>query len=169
MSTRSGSTGSALRRALGSLFTRQEGQAALEFLLLIPTYVIFLLITVDFGVLMYEYVSVNNAAREGARYGATNCGSGSCAETAVRTRTIERSGGILSAANSGEITVGWIDVTTNGTGSNRNRGDSVIVRINHAYSFLFAPVGPTVPVFACADMRLERNDNAGSLPTTTAC
>jgi hypothetical protein len=146
-----------------------HGQAALEFMLVIPAFVIFLGLVVDFGMLTYQYVSIANAAREGARYAATNCFDfdGECSETRVRNQTIMRSGGILSPANAAEVTVGWInriDPT-----SNSGRGDSVVVRINHPYNFMFVPVGPSIPVVACADMRLEQRDRGLGLPTGTEC
>ena len=51
---------------------RDEGQAAFEFLMVLPILVLFFLIVIDFGVAMYEYVSVSNSVREGARFGAVN-------------------------------------------------------------------------------------------------
>jgi len=148
---------------------RDDGQAALEFMLIIPSFVVFLFLIVDFGMLMYEYVSVANAAREGARYGATNCrfSAGSCSVGVVQDQTIDRSGGILASSNRGEVSVGWVDRT--GDGRNDRRGDSIVVSINHPYRFLFLPAGPSIPVVACADMALERDDRGAPLPTGAGC
>lgn len=154
-------------RALAWLTRRDEGQAAIEFLLIIPTFMLFMFLIVDFGMLTYEYVSIANAAREGARYAATNCGDGSCTASDVRARVIDRSGRILTLANVSEISVGWIDTT--GDGLNSGRGDSVTVFIDHPYTFWFSPAGPGIPVMSCADMRLERRDQTTGLPTGTAC
>jgi hypothetical protein len=150
----------ALRRRLRflPLFRREEGQAAFEFLLILPFFVFFLLLLIDFGIMMYEYVSVSNAVREGARYGAVNCGDGGCTYDDVCLRVVERSGGILSDSDCGTpaVTVGWPD------GS--DRGDSVAVKVDHDYKFLFFPnsilgIGNiTIPVVSCADMRLEQKD-----------
>ena len=154
---------------------REEGQAALEFMLVLPFFILFILLVVDFGLMMYEYVSISNAVREGARYGAVNCGkdgtpSGSCSEALVKTRTINRSGGILSV--SAEVTVGWVDRSLVPV-DNQGQGDSVIVHVNHPYRFLFVPFpGVTIPVVSCADMRLEQRDKAPvppGLPAGTNC
>ena len=157
---------SPLKRASSRLRRRRaSGQAAIEFVLVIPTFVIFLLLIVEFGMLTYEYVSVANAVREGARYGAVNCGTGTCSETVVRDRTIQRSGNILTSANAAEVTVGWTDLNGGGIG----KGDSVRVRVDHMFNFMFLPAGPGIPVVSCADMRLERNDRGSSLPAAPAC
>ena len=94
-----------------SLRRGENGQAALEFLLVLPIFIGFMLLVVDLGVLMYEYVSIANAVREGTRYGSINCGDGSCTEDEVKTRIIERSGGILANTPDDQIkvTVSWID------------------------------------------------------------
>jgi len=161
---------SSLRR-LFPLFRREEGQAAFEFVLILPFFVFFLLLLIDFGIMMYEYVSVSNAVREGARYGAVNCGDGACTvDTAldgsdgVRDRVLDRSGGILGEDNRDEVTVVWPDGST--------RGDSVVVKVDHDYDFLFFPndilgIGEIkIPVVSCADMRLEQTDKAQSLPSS---
>jgi hypothetical protein len=142
-------------RRLIPLFRREEGQATFEFVLILTFFILFLLLLIDFGIMMYEYVSVSNAVREGARYGAVNCGDGSCTvDTApdgsdgVRDRVLERSGGILGEDNRGEVTVGWPDGSS--------RGDSVVVKVTHPYHFLFFPA--TIDVVSCADMRLEQKD-----------
>jgi len=164
---------SSLRR-LFPLFRREEGQAAFEFVLILPFFVFFLLLLIDFGIMMYEYVSVSNAVREGARYGAVNCGDGACTVDGVdgvKQRVVDRSGGILS--NTGEVTVGWIDNDLDGR--NYGRGDSVVVKVDHDYDFLFFPnnflgIGDIkIPVVSCADMRLEQTDKTDPLPSGSGC
>ena len=49
-----------------------RGQALVEFALVAPVMLVVLLLAVDFGRLFFSYVSVNNAAREGAYYAATH-------------------------------------------------------------------------------------------------
>jgi len=155
----------AIRRRLRflPLFRREEGQATFEFVLILPFFILFLLLLVDFGIMMYEYVSVSNAVREGARYGAVNCGDGTCSVALVQDRVLKRSGGILS--NTGEVTVGWVD--NDGKAPNSNRGDSVVVRVKHPYKFLFFPA--SIDVVSCADMRLEQTDKTSGLPSGSGC
>lgn len=129
---------------------RDEGQAAFEFLLIVPGLIIFILLLVDFGMLMYGYVSVSNATREGARFASVNCGAGACTTSAVQTRVIDRSGGFLSDVN--DVDVNWL-----GTGASQRRGDPVQVRVDYPHNFLFFPA-VTVPIQSCSTMRLERND-----------
>ena len=156
-----------------SLFRKEEGQSALEFVLVLPVFVVAFLMVVDLGMLMYQYVSVSNAVREGARFGAVNCGDGSCdtidlTET-VFDRTIARSSGVLDPlASPAEVTVGWLDNTVP-LDNNRGRGDSVVVKVDHDYIFMFLPGSISIPVVSCADMSLEQSDTATTLPTATGC
>lgn len=135
---------------------REEGQAAFEFLLTIPFLFVFFLLLVDMGLMMYSYVSVSNAAREGARYGAVNCGDGGCTAADIQGRTVERSGGLIEA---GDVSVGW-------TGN--ARGESVVVRIDYDHDFLFTP-GVTVTVRSCSDMRLEQSDGDATAGGIQSC
>ena len=147
------------------LFRREEGQSALEFVLVLPVFVAAFLLMVDLGMLMYQYVSVSNAVREGARFGSINCGDGSCTDDEVKTRIIDRSGGILSDPT--EVQVDWMD-NEPFDGFISSRGDSVVVRVNHPYNFLFLPF--TIDVVSCADMSLEQADQTAILPATaTGC
>ena len=151
---------------------REEGQAALEFLLILPAFLLFFLLVVDFGIMMYQYVSVSNAVREGARYGAINCRPtsvppGTCTSSLVQQRVIDRSGGILTSL--GDVTVGWVDNNNPpDPANNHDRGDSVVVKVNHPYGFLFS-VGPAVRIVSCADMSLEQKDNGTGLLSGTRC
>ena len=148
-----------------SLLRRQHGQSALEFLLILPVFVAAFLMVVDLGMLMYQYVSVSNAVREGARFGSINCGDGSCTDDEVKTRTLNRSGGILSDPT--EVQVDWMDNEPL-DGFISSRGDSVVVRVTHPYNFLFLPF--TIDVVSCADMSLEQADQTAILPeTATGC
>ncbi len=157
-------------RWYNSLFRREEGQSAFEFLLVLPLFVLAFLLVVDLGMLMYQYVSVSNAVREGARFGAVNCGDGSCEDDGsetVKQRTIARSSGILNP-NSNSVTVGFLDNTVPAD-NNRGRGDSVVVKVDHDYTFMFLPGSFSMPVVSCADMSLEQSDTATTLPTATGC
>ena len=137
------------RRPLRTLSRHQGGQAAIEFMLVLPFFLGFFLLVVDFGIWMYEFVSVANATREGARYAAVNCGGGGCTWNDITAQTLSRSGGILGAAS--QVTGGWVDSNVDGK---YNRGEPVVVRVKHPYKFLFLNF-PT-SVVSCIDMRLEQ-------------
>ena len=148
-----------------SLFRREEGQSALEFVLVLPVFIIAFLMVVDLGILMYQYVSVSNAVREGARFGAVNCLDGDCTDDGsetVKQRTIARSSGVLDPLAPEEVTVSWLDNSV--PLDNRwGRGDSVVVKVDHDYNFMFLPGSISIPVVSCADMSLEQSDPAAGL------
>ena len=149
-----------------SLRRREKGQAALEFLLVLPIFIGFFFLVVDLGMLMYEYVSISNAVREGTRFGAINCGDGECTDDEVKERTIDRSGGILERpGDMPEVTVDWVD--NDGDGIHYARGDSVVVRVTHPYDFIFFP--GSLNVYSCADMSLEQTDRTTTLPIGSEC
>ena len=50
----------------------EEGQAMVEFALILPIFLLILCGIIDFGWLFYNQLSLNNACREGARYAVVN-------------------------------------------------------------------------------------------------
>lgn len=135
-------------------------------MLVLPFFFLFFLLMIDLGLMTYSYISVANAAREGARFGAVNCGAGgTCTAADIVDRVIERSGGILDAGDAGNVTVAWADAT--GDGSVTGRGDAVSVNIDTPYNFLFFPY--SIDVRSCSDMRLEQADRNTSLPGGGGC
>lgn len=123
----------------------ERGQAAFEFLLILPLFVLFILLLIDFGIVMYGYVSVANAAREGARFASVNCETGTCSLEDIRDRTIERSSGFIT--DHAEVTV---------SSAGEARGDSVAVTATRDHQFLFIP-GARFDITSCAAMRYERD------------
>jgi Flp pilus assembly protein TadG len=153
-----------------SLIRRSEGQSAVEFAMILPFFLLFILLAVEFGLLMWSAVSVANAAREGARFAAANCSVGACDVASIRTRVIERSGGVLRPGDEAEITVAWPEGTL--------RGDPVAVRIDHTHTLLFLPnlaalvgggAAGQMPVQACSTMRLESDDSGSPPPGSVTC
>lgn len=131
-------------------FDDERGQAAFEFLLIVPTFLLFFLMLIDFGVTMYGYVSVANGVRDGARLGSANCGDGSCTVSEIQDRVVERAGGFLSGT--GDVSVDWPE--------GKERGDAVAVRVSHDHEFLFFPFTWTIE--SCAEMRLERTESGSA-------
>ncbi|MBQ2848129.1 MAG: pilus assembly protein [Clostridia bacterium] len=56
---------------------REDGQAMVEFALVLPIFLLILCGIIDFGWLFYNQLSLNNACREGARYAVVNTADGS--------------------------------------------------------------------------------------------
>ncbi|MBE6819606.1 MAG: pilus assembly protein [Ruminococcaceae bacterium] len=54
----------------------EDGQAMVEFALILPIFLLILCGIIDFGWLFYNQLSLNNACREGARYAVVNTAEG---------------------------------------------------------------------------------------------
>ncbi len=160
-------TVSVARKSFKKVPCRRHGQAAFEFALILPVFIVFMLLIVDFGVLTYQYVSLANAAREGARYGATGCGANLCNQADVWDRTRDRSGGILDAGDTAEVSIGWANINGDSTAS-MTTADAIVVSVVHPYNFLFVP-GARIDVISCADMRVEHRRPPGDLSVVTGC
>jgi hypothetical protein len=124
---------------------RQRGQALVEFAFVVPIFLMLLLGIVDFGMAFKAWISITNAAREGARIGAVHA---DCA--AVVDRTVETSADLLTPA----------DVTVDNCEG--DPGESVVVTVAYDYEYI-TPLGAFVEglsggplhMEASADMRLE--------------
>jgi Flp pilus assembly protein TadG len=143
-------------RALERLHNNRRAQATVELLILTPLVIFLFLIVIDFSLALREAVMVNNAVREGARYGALG---GSITPAQITDRVVDSADGAVQA---GEVEVGY----PNGT----DRGDSVVVRAEHDYTFKFLSnifaISPTLTLTSCADMRLETTASGGGSGVT---
>jgi Flp pilus assembly protein TadG len=143
-------------------FRHETGQAALEFMLVIPGIIALILLMIDLGLMTYSYIAVANSVREAARFGSVNCG-GTCSEGLVQARAVDRSGGILKSTAG--ITVRWQDVVSDGITA--GRGDAVVVSVTTPYEFLFFP--GSINVKACSSMRIEQQERGTGLPSGGGC
>ncbi len=57
-----------MKKAIRKKQKREDGQAMVEFALILPIFLLILCGIIDFGWLFYNQLSLNNACREGARY-----------------------------------------------------------------------------------------------------
>jgi Flp pilus assembly protein TadG len=76
---------------------RTRGQSLVEFALVLPIFMLLLAGMVDFGLGLYSYMTIINAAREGGRLAATNCTATDCTGS-VQTKTAASSNGILTTS-----------------------------------------------------------------------
>ena len=60
------------RRTDAEKSSRTRGQSMVEFALILPVLLLLLAAAIDLGRLFYAYVAVENAAKEGAFFGARN-------------------------------------------------------------------------------------------------
>ncbi len=68
---------------------KEDGQAVVEFALILPIFLLILCGIIDFGWLFYNQLTLNNACREGARYAVVNTDDG--ADMQAITTHIENS------------------------------------------------------------------------------
>ena len=123
-----------------------------EFALVLPLMLIVLFMAVDFGVGLTRWISITNAAREGARCGAVGADVPDIAQ-----RVVDASNGTLVA---GDVSVSYPDGQT--------VGSSVVVDVNYDYD-LITPLGhfltlafSSLSLSASSNMRLEQVPPSGA-------
>ncbi|HET8943212.1 MAG TPA: TadE/TadG family type IV pilus assembly protein [Dehalococcoidia bacterium] len=129
---------------------KERGQSMVEFVLVLPIFLLLVFSIVDFGMGFHAWLTVTNSAREGARLGAVR---GSNAEIVTR---VHNTADTLDAA----------DMTVTVTNAQGNPGESVVVDVDYDYTLITpldnilkmisgGTVGPTITLSSTADMRLE--------------
>ena len=79
------------------LFRSEKGQALVEFALVLPLLLALLCGIIDFGWLYYHQITLNNAAREGARYAVIHYDPAENWKDAAESRMISSMAGVSSA------------------------------------------------------------------------
>lgn len=138
--------------------TNQRGQSLLEFALLAPFVLFFLLALVDFGIAIDRRIVLDHAVREGARFasvGGQALNSGSAASVQdVKTYTSAQAQGVVN-----NNTIGLCYVDENGSGF--GLGDTVRVTADYTYSLvtglnaIIPGINPTIQMNASASARAE--------------
>ncbi len=77
---------------------RDHGQSLVELALTLPLLFLILFGTIDLGRAYFAYVTITNAAREGARYGMTDSTSSTYVSD-ITQRAVNENGGVISASN----------------------------------------------------------------------
>lgn len=126
------------------------GQSLVEFALIVPLFLLLVFAIVDFGMGFYSWITVTNAAREGARVGAVG------ADQATIIQRVKDTSGSLNNSN----------LTVSVTNAQGNAGEEVGVSVQYKYT-LITPVssvmgkisggslGPNINFTATSKMRLE--------------
>lgn len=78
-------------------FRSEKGQALVEFALVLPLLLTLLCGIIDFGWLYYNQITLNNAAREGARYAVIHYDPAEDWRDAAESRMISSMAGVNSA------------------------------------------------------------------------
>jgi hypothetical protein len=66
----------------------EGGQTLVEYALVLPVLLLLLLGIMDFGIVVFKYNTIANAAREGARFGIVRAGDAGLIEDHVLARTV---------------------------------------------------------------------------------
>lgn len=128
----------------------ERGQSMVEFVLVLPIFLLLVFGIVDFGMGFHAWLTVTNSAREGARLGAVR------ASNADIVTRVHNTADTLDAAN----------MTVTVTNAQGNPGESVVVDVDYDYTLITpldnilgivsgGSVGPTITLSSSADMRLE--------------
>jgi Flp pilus assembly protein TadG len=121
---------------------RRCGQSLVEFVVVLPVMLLVLLMAIDFGRLLFSYVQITNAAREGAAYGITHP-----EDTAgIRTRALQETNVQADAQG----TTGALAITvacspqTCATAATSATSNIVTVTVSAPFSFLTPVIGSIV-------------------------
>jgi Flp pilus assembly protein TadG len=149
------------------LARRQQGQATLEFVLMIFPFLVVALLAIDFGVFGWDLVSVTNAAREAGRYASVNCvpnihpdTTPGCQPIDVQRIAVERSDGMLTNT---DVAVWWCDRTPSNGLIMPARGDSVVVTVTKTHDLYFVPNPAALPIYVKVDAPVEKLDAGSTL------
>lgn len=139
--------GKGLKRRLSK---GERGQSLVEFVLVLPIFLVLLFAIIDFGMGFHAWLTVTNSAREGARLGAVQASS---SEIESRVR-----------ATAGTLDQDKLTVTvTNAQGAS---GDPVSVDVSYHYDLITplssilglvggSSIGSSLTFSAHSEMRLE--------------
>jgi Flp pilus assembly protein TadG len=127
-----------------------------EFALVIPIMLTLLAGMIDFGIGLYRYMTIINAARDGARYASLNCGTNTPAcSSNVISRTTTATQGIGATVPQPVCKNAAGTVVTCDSGSARD-GGSVTVTVNYTYPMIWPlAFGNTIPMGASSTFMVK--------------
>jgi PKD repeat protein len=117
---------------------RGRAQALVEFALIVPVFLFLVVIAIDFGRLFFTYVQINNAAREGANFGAsapTNTASINATVTSEQNAQGQGGEGTVSVTTTCTDSIGNTIACSAATGG-AGPGNRVTVTVTRPFSFL---------------------------------
>jgi Flp pilus assembly protein TadG len=142
-----------LRRRSPAGRRRSRGQSLVEFALVFPVFILLLAGMIDFGMGLYSYMTIINAAREGARLGVTNCVATNCG-SAVAARATANASGLGPA-----VTVTCVHPAESSSAiacASSVSGDAVKVTVAYTYHMLWPlTFGTQIPMSSSVKMVLE--------------
>ena len=154
---------------------RRRGQGLVEFALILPVFLFFLLLAVDFGRLLFTYIQLSNTAREAAAYAAFNPTTDSTSLTTValaesNVQAQLGQGSILATSSCTDSAGSSLDCSLAQGGA--GAGNRIKVDVGETFTF-FTPLingfwgGSGLPVGASATAAVVvYAPNGGGLPGT---
>ena len=97
----------------------QEGQALVEFALILPILLLLVMGILQFGMMLNSYLSIENASREGARAGIIGSSDSEIKSTVIAT--------------SPSLDPNIVIVTITPTEANRKSGETLTVKVTYNY------------------------------------
>jgi Flp pilus assembly protein TadG/PKD repeat protein len=155
----------------------RRGQGLVEFALIVPVFLLFLLLAVDFGRLLFSYIQLSNTAREAAAYAAFNPTTDNATLTTVALREAnvqaQRGQGAITATSSCTDTAGSALACSAAQGG-AGAGNRIEVYVDETFTF-FTPLingffgGAGLPIGTSASSAVVvYGANGGALPGTCA-
>ncbi len=129
-------------------FTRSSrGQSLVEFELALVIMIFMMLAVTDFGLAFFSWITLRDAAQEGATYASVAPPFDTNSVAAIRSRVKEAS---VSPVNLGILADDHINVDLVGTGTTACPGNGVRVTVTYDYRMISPWIigAPTIPVSA---------------------
>ncbi|MGA9858039.1 MAG: TadE/TadG family type IV pilus assembly protein, partial [Solirubrobacteraceae bacterium] len=150
------------RRPVARRWRAQDGQAAVEFALILPVLLLIITAILQFGGMYNNYITLTDSVRTGVRTLAIGRGSSDPCDAAV-TQTVNSAIGVGLSASAVTTTITGTTGDTCGSGSYPNRtgvsmaaGDQATVSAKSNYSVnIFGLPLITVPLTATANEAVE--------------
>jgi Flp pilus assembly protein TadG len=127
-----------------------------EFALVFPLFILLLAGMIDFGIGLYSYMTIINAARDGGRLGATNCHEAACSG-AVTNRVTSAAAGlgptvaVTCHSTNADGTTGAVIACTVAT-----TGDGVTVTASYNYHMIWPlAFGTQIPMTSSVTFMIE--------------
>jgi Flp pilus assembly protein TadG len=130
---------------------RTRGQSLVEFALILPLFLLLLAGMIDFGLGLYSYMTIINAARDGARLGSTACAAATPACSAAISSRVTAGAGGLSVAVTPTCKTSATATPPNATVScdsgSAKGGGSVTVTVQYTYQMIWPlTFGTSIPM-----------------------
>jgi Flp pilus assembly protein TadG len=130
---------------------RQDGQAVVEFVVILPVLLLVLLAIYQFGQVFVNYMDVTSAAREGARKAAVSRAAGTCSVVDGLAVTAAKGAG-------SDLNLSNLVVTVNRTCTNNTYAQSSDVTVTAKYPYSINIMGVVVAsgtLTSATTMRVE--------------